>query len=74
MTLSHSPASEPSTTTSSAPNSTFTPRRWNRGSTPLTAADVEAGGQPAVAIQKMPICRCHVRVTVYGRYFASGMP
>ena len=47
FTLSHSPASEPRTTTSSAPKSTFTPSRW-----PLRSAlahggrDVQAGGQP----------------------------
>ena len=37
MIEAHSPAIEPSTTTSSAPNSTLTPSRWKAGSLPPTA-------------------------------------
>ncbi len=36
--LSHSPAIDPSTTTSSAPNSTLTPSTWNLGSWPIAGA------------------------------------
>ena len=37
FTLSHSPAIDPRTTTSKAPNNTLTPARWKRGSAPPTA-------------------------------------
>ena len=47
FTLSHWPAIEPTTTTSSAPNSTLTPRRWKLRLAPPTAGrDVEARREP----------------------------
>ena len=64
-TLIHSPASEPTTITSSAPNRTCTPSAWNFGSLPLTSGPMNRpAASQAVAIQKMPICTCQVRVTL----------
>ena len=61
----HSPASEPATITSSAPNSTFTPSLWNFGSYLETSGPMNnPAASQAVAIQKMPVCTCHVRVTL----------
>lgn len=49
---------------SSAPKSTLTPRRWKRGSCPETAGAMKSPvASQAVAIEKMPSCVCHVRVT-----------
>ena len=59
------PASEPTTTTSSAPNRTLTPSRWPVGSLPLTSGPMNRpAASQAVAIQKMPSCMCQVRVTL----------
>ena len=67
------PPSEPATTTSSAPNSTLTPSRWKRGSRPpTTGARNRPAARNAVAIQNIAVCRCHVRVRLYGRYCPIG--
>ena len=51
------------TTTSSAPNSAFTPRRWNFGSPPpMTGAMKSPAARKAEAIQNIPVWMCHVRV------------
>ena len=72
---SHSPIIEPSTTTTSATNRTFTPSRWNRGSRPPTAgATYRPVASQAVAIHRMPSWVCHVRTTAYGRNVSIWMP
>lgn len=69
------PAREPTTTAIKATNKALTPNRCPCGSMPLTAgAMYKPVASHEVAIQKMPICRCHVRATEYGNHFANGMP
>ena len=64
MMPNHWPVSEPPTTTSSAPNSTFTPSRWKRGSWPETAGAMNSPvASHEVAIQKMASCTCQVRAS-----------
>jgi len=59
----NSPASEPPTTSSSAPNRTFTPSRWKRGSRPPTAgARKSPAARNAVAIQNTAVWMCQVRL------------
>ena len=49
-------------------NRKLTPTFWNRGSYPETAGAMNNPvANQAVAIQKMPNCKCQVRVTAYGR-------
>ena len=63
--LSHSPASEPTTTSKSAPNSTLTPSLCPFGSWSLTKGPMNnPAASHAVAIQNSPICTCHVRATL----------
>ena len=60
--MSHWPAIEPSTTTSSAAKSTLTPSRWPCGSLPPTAgAMYRPAASHAVAIHSTPNCVCQVR-------------
>ncbi len=73
--LSHWPVIEPTTITSSAPNRTFTPRRWNFGSWPLTSGPMNRpAASHAVAIQKMPSLHVPGAGHAVGQDFESLMP
>jgi hypothetical protein len=55
---------DPSTTTMRAQNNASTPSFWNRGlAARKQRRDIEAVASQAVAIQKMPIWVCTVRLT-----------
>ena len=73
--LNHSPAKDPATTTSKAPNNTLTPTRCPLGSCSLTKGPMNSpAANQAVAIQNSPIWMCQVRVTLYGNHSESWNP
>ena len=64
-TANHCPAIDPTTMISTQMNRKLTPRRWNFGSWPETAGAMNSPvASQALAIQKMAICVCQVRVTL----------